>query len=69
MDHKREDQTPPPLARVMGVGRQQQLMSQTCDILNGVKQGRVLYPIIYSIILYECCRNEVDLKSEKYKLG
>ena len=24
MDHKREHRTPPPLARVMGVGRQQQ---------------------------------------------
>ena len=27
MDHKREHRTPPPLARVMGVGRQQQLGS------------------------------------------
>ena len=29
MDHKREHRTPPPLARAMGVGRQQQHDSDT----------------------------------------
>ena len=37
MDHKREHRTPPPLARVMGVGRQQHHMveaySSTCLVM------------------------------------
>ena len=42
----------PPLARVMGVGRQQQgEVSDTFAIANGVKQGCVLAPTLFSIFL------------------
>ena len=33
LDHKREHRTPPPLARVMGVGRQQQQHPSTLDLV------------------------------------
>ena len=40
MDHKREDRTPP-LARVMGVGRQQQHETVTLDELHEIMEKEV----------------------------